>query len=108
MGEPPDWPPIAVAGLDADALLDLSPGWPPRSWWQTELARAARGETGDGRGPARCLFTPQGLSGSGLDTRRLRAIPEHAAFTRQQLLYRRVRRLAGMVLGGLKRPDGAV
>jgi hypothetical protein len=97
--EPADWPPTAATGLDADALLDLAPGWPPRSWWRTELARAG---AADGPGPSQCLFTPRGLSGSGLDSRRLRAIPERAAFTWQRFLALRARRLAGAVLGRLK------
>ena len=109
VGEPPDWPPNAAVGLDADALLDLAPGWPPQRWWHSELARAARAEAADGREPSRCLFTSRGLSSSRLDGRRLRAIPEHAAFTPQGLLYRRVRRMAGALLerlrrGGVARP----
>ncbi len=112
VGEPPDWPPIAAMGLDLDALLDLSPGWPPRRWWRAEIARAARAEAGAPQGPLRCLFTPQGLRffagtsrgciSAASYSRRLRAIPEHGAFTPRQLFYRRMRRMAGALLRRLK------
>jgi hypothetical protein len=102
VGEPPGWQPIAATGLAVDALLDLSPGWPPRRWWQAEAARAARTEVGDAAVASRCLFTARGLSGPGPNWRRLRAIPEHGAFTQRQLLYRRVRALAGWLLRAIR------
>lgn len=52
-------PPAAMAsGLDVVALTQLSVSWPPRSWWQSELARSISDATG---GNARPIVTPQGI-----------------------------------------------
>ncbi len=105
VAEPPDWPPTAAAGLEADALLDLSPGWPPRQWWQVELARAVGAEAAQGQQALRMLLTPQGLrverapDGRGFSLRewhgRLRAVPRRTAFLPGVRFYRRLRQIAG-------------
>lgn len=71
--------------LDVAALMQLSVSWPPRSWWQRELAPLTSNSSGS---PARPVVTPAGVrwqlpaSGvSGVDLReikwRTRALPEH-------------------------------
>ena len=108
VAEPPDWSQTVAAELNADALLDLSPGWPPRHWWQAELARAVGAEAANRRQALQMLLTPQGLrverapDGRGLSLRelhrRLRAVPRHTAFLPGVRFCRHIRRIAGGLL----------
>jgi len=93
------------AGLQVSALLGLSPGWPPRSWWQSQLADRLTNldETAH---PAGLLLTPEGLKPYGrrlepvLDDvrRRVQSLPESDAFTTGRRFYLRTRRTVGNAL----------
>lgn len=94
VAEPYGWPTDPSPGLDVEALLNCSPGWPPRSWWLQSLARSG----GSGK---KCLLTAGGLLGDPTPAirRRLNRVPEHAAFTRARRWKLKSRR----ILGGLLR-----
>lgn len=76
--------PAMSQGLDIMALTQLSVSWPPRSWWQRELARS----TSDANSTnARPIITPRGIgwrtSANGVPAissmqieRRIRMLPE--------------------------------
>jgi hypothetical protein len=94
-------------GLDVAALLALSPSWPPRSWWQSQLATCLQDAGSCGRGPGRLVFTPGGLlvqeGVAGQFTpaqlrRRFAKLPENRLLSPGEWLYRRARRLAGITL----------
>ena len=112
----------ASPGLDAAALLDLAPGWPPRSWWLRELETVAQSgttvsgiESSGGLRPRlageNLLFSPAGLrlSGAAVLPETLAAlrraagrIPENRAMSLGQSCYRRWRRLAGNAVRRLR------
>jgi hypothetical protein len=98
VAEPSDWPSEPSPGLDVQALLGCSPGWPPRSWWLESLPPISRGKAEVRQG--RPLFTPAGLHGDPARAirRRLKRLPEHAAFSPPRRLVLRVRRSLGNLL----------
>ena len=93
-----------VAALDAAALLSLSPGWPPRSWWLGQfdlLSPTANPSSGA------VDFTAHGLqaSAAGVPAEQLaqlrraaRRVPERRAMPISQAWYRRLRRRVGDLL----------
>ncbi len=115
-------------GLDAAALLDFTPSWPPRSWWQSGLDRLAAEPAPGERPSSRVLFTRAGLAWSGFREadfrsledcgspcgslghcqapgpslgalrRRVRRVPERRLLSFAAWLRRRVRSAAGAVL----------
>jgi len=102
VAEPVGWPAGPTPGLDVAALLDAAPGWPARSWWMEQCAglSASNGEAA----PTRLLFCPQGLAGvaaPGL-ARRLRRLPQNAAFSPARRLWLTSRRMAGNALRRLR------
>jgi SAM-dependent methyltransferase len=95
-------------GLEVSAMLKLALSWPPRSWWQSQLAP----DVAIGRRDRQCheLLTPDGLlcldSTSGQTVRRLlwrvRGIPENRLLSPMQLWSRKTRRLVGRFLRSAK------
>ena len=104
--EPAGWPTEPAEGLDVAALVDLQPCWPPRSWWQSQIAALPHSPAERGS----LAFTAEGLpwtSGAaagislGKLRRQLQTVPEHTALTHRQFWTRRARRMAGGMLRGL-------
>jgi SAM-dependent methyltransferase len=100
-------PRMPVGGLDISALLDLSPSWPPRTWWQRQLQTAQPGNLQ----PARLLATPTGWQGAEVladrrvarhVARRIARLPEQHLLSRGDWVYRRLRRLAGSALRSVR------
>jgi hypothetical protein len=89
-------------GLDVSALLRLSPGWPPQSWWRgqvdqlildnhavcngTKLVLSAEGLTWTPAEPG-----PTRVSLAGIK-RRIAGLPEERLLSRRDWLARRIRR----------------
>lgn len=100
-----DWRPSPAPALEASALLNLAPSWPPQSWWREQTGPLL---TDGSSGGARYQFTPCGVcalpaaSGTALSSRdlrrRLRRLPENGLWPIPHLVYRRARRLAGKLL----------
>ena len=95
------------AGLDVSTLLANSASWPPRSWWQPQLARCAEeaGPADDGR--RQVLFSPAGLQlgagGSGQErlcqiARRAGRVPENRLLAPGPWCRRVARGIAGTAL----------
>jgi hypothetical protein len=107
--EPPrHWRRQPSAGLDAQALLRSSVSWPPRHWWQRQLETLNhRRAYAEATLPAdRILFTPDGLlATTAYDeaaeriAAQVHALPEQSPFTRWDGVWRRLRRLAGPLIG---------
>lgn len=105
--ELPHRPRAAAAGLDVSALLELSPSWPRRSWWQRQLQSVQPGDSQ----PGRLLATPTGWQGAEVlaerrvarrFARRIARLPERQLLSRGDWVYRRVRRLAGSALRSVR------
>lgn len=92
-------------GLDAAALLASGLSWPPRSWWQAELAATRCGDVP--RGPSRHSSSPPLLTANGLSTtgavhvadfaalqRSASTLPEESLLTQYGHCRRHVRRAA--------------
>jgi hypothetical protein len=101
-----DFRPSPAPALDVQAIHQLVPSWPPRSWWRREaLACQSSGRPAK----ARFQFTPQGirpasatLDGDGVSRQRLLRlagrVPERQLWPLGHTWYRRIRRLAGKLL----------
>lgn len=110
VGEPAGWPVAPSPGLDAEALLDLHPGWPERSWWRSQL------KTSTDPQPGRWILSPGGLQrieGAGHDAgaarlrRKANGVPESHAFGWKRAWWLRMRRWAGALLRACRpRPAG--
>lgn len=101
--------PGSPAALDAEALLNLSPGWPPRSWWMRAIEALPSG----GASAAGAVhFTRQALqpAAQSVSAKRLnqlrhaaRRVTEQRAIPVAHAWYRRIRRSVGNVLRSLLR-----
>jgi SAM-dependent methyltransferase len=107
VGEPSGGNREASAGLDAAALLAMSPAWPPRSWWLAGFDRCALQAAEARNRPCRILLGPAGLAWQegrpGDPTlaqlrRRTGRVPHRGLFTPGRWCYRHARRLAGAIL----------
>ncbi len=108
-----DGPLRPQSGIDAAALLQLAPAWPPRAWWLQSLAGSSALAAGDAS--SRCLdFTASGLRAAtgkaipppSVDLYRLaRRVPETGVATRWQRWQRGSRQFVGNLLRrcGLRR-----
>ncbi len=111
VGEPAGWAAGPSPGLDAAALVDLAPSWPPRNWWLEQLARCVAADR-DAVGPrGRVLFGPAGLAraSDGLEetplrelVRRARRVPRRGLFTPAAWCRHRLRRWGGQILRTLR------
>ena len=99
--EPPGEPARPARGLEVSALLALAPSWPPRDWWLQQARRLDSSEqpTGD------LVLTVEGLRGGPVSRRlrrRLARLPQERLLTSTDWCYRRLRRLGGKILRGLR------
>jgi SAM-dependent methyltransferase len=113
VGPAADDSPMPQPGIAAAALLDLSPGWPPRSWWRRQLETLSAVTTPDvlsmeprrdAPRDATVLFAAGGLQPTASELppellermrRQTRRVPEHRLLSCRDWMARRARGLIG-------------